>query len=181
VDSDGTVAVCESHPVGKTHSSGVAILDSAGASKRYFSTGQYFVEHLAFAPDHSLWNFGWERAPGGGEVRADYMMLRKYSVDGRQLGAYFPRSLYPRGLPPAGSTVGTFRLLMAKDRIGLMAVSGKRSENPEWVECLYHCAIIPEIKALTDAKRTPARSSGSILPPQRASKNTEPMRFSPSF
>jgi hypothetical protein len=60
--------------------------------------------------------------------------VRKYQPDGKEAGAYLPRSLFPPGLEPASQGFQWNSITVAHDRIGLWAVSGTRGTETEWVE-----------------------------------------------
>jgi hypothetical protein len=151
IDTDGTLGVAvgyasapNSNP-GKPpiYSGGIAFFDRSGSQIRFVDTGRYSPSNLCFAPDHSLWSFGWQRdAQKSGEDRTDYLMLRKYSQEGSQLGAYVSRSLFPAGLPPGGSTLGFWRMRFANDRIGILAYSGKSGPASEWMELDFEGHLI---------------------------------------
>ena len=63
------------------------------------------------------------------------MTVRKYGPDGKEAGAYLPRSLFPAGLEP-GMTgwQRSSSIVVAHDRVGLRAFSGDRGDKTEWVE-----------------------------------------------
>lgn len=133
VDSNGTVAVSYEDSTGEH--TGIDLLDRAGKRLASWSTGMYIPRQLAFAGDHSVWSFGRERDPSRpGYSASEYMTVRHYSADGRRLGAYLPRSLFPKGLPPACLSWQEQALYVTGDRVGLLACSGETSANPEWVE-----------------------------------------------
>ena len=137
VDSDGTVAVGVSYAGAlQGYEGGIAILDRSGKELRFVETDRYLPSHVCFDAKHALWTFGWQRDMGiGAEDSRDYFLFRKYSVDGKQLGAYALRSLFPRpGLEPGYSSGGLWRLRISDDRIGAIAYSGRTSEIPEWIE-----------------------------------------------
>lgn len=133
VDSDGTIAVAW----GSIKAGGIDFLDSSAALTKTVQTGRYLAAHLAFAADHSLWTFGWQRDAADPERadRQDYLMVRKYLPGGKEAGAYLPRSLFPPGLEPGGASwQASSTISVAGDRVGLWAMSGKDSEHMEWVE-----------------------------------------------
>jgi len=138
VDSDGTVAVGVAYsgaPHG--HGGGIAMLDRSGKEIRFVETDRYMPAHVCFDAKHALWTFGWQRDIGRNdrEDSTDYFLFRKFSVDGKQLGAYALRSLFPKpGLEPGGPSGGLWRLRISDDRIGAIAYSGETSGNPEWIE-----------------------------------------------
>jgi len=135
VDSDGTVAVGVAYS-GAAHGfvGGIAMLDRSGKELRFVETDRYLPSHVCFDAKHALWTFG-AIVQNRTEDFQDYFLFRKYSVDGRQLGAYALRSLFPRpGLEPGGASGGLWRLRISDDRIGAIAYSGRTSEIPEWIE-----------------------------------------------
>jgi len=138
VDSDGTVAVGVAYS-GAPHGrgGGIAMLDRSGKEIRFVETDRYMPAHVCFDAKHALWTFGWQRdiARNGAEDSQDYFLFRKYSVDGKQLGAYALRSLFPKpGLEPGAPSGGLWRLRISDDRIGAIAYSGQTSGSPEWIE-----------------------------------------------
>jgi len=137
VDSDGTIAISRTYGGGNSGSSVIDFLDSTGRLLKSISTGVYAPAQITFAPDHSVWAFGWEwnAAKSGFELApTDYLMVRQYSHDGKQVGAWLPRSLFPKGLEPATESWQSHRITVTKDRIGLMAVSGATGTEQEGVE-----------------------------------------------
>ncbi len=138
VDSDGTVAVGVAYP-GAPHGyiGGIAMLDRSGKELRFVETDRYLPSHVCFDAKHALWTFGWQRdmVQNSTADSQDYFLFRKYSVDGKQLGAYALRSLFPSpGLEPGHLSGGLWRLRSSDDRIGAIAYSGRTSEIPEWIE-----------------------------------------------
>lgn len=114
-----------------------AVVDPAGKQTRFVDTGKYRPVHVCFDQDHSLWTFGEQRdSSGDREERGDYMMFRRYSVDGKEAGRYGPRSILPlRGLTPGGASFGAWRLRVADDRVGALAESGNSGlANQVWIE-----------------------------------------------
>ena len=133
VDSNGTVAVSW-YDVTSGHA-GIDLLDAGGKPLGSFDTGVYLPHSIAFADDHTIWSFGWQRDPGRPRYPvSDYRALRHYSSDGRELAAWLPRSLFPKGLEPACLSWQEQGIQVTRDRIGLLACSGQTSSNPEWVE-----------------------------------------------
>lgn len=139
VDSDGTMAVgYTSKGLG-----GMDLLDTRGNKLGSFSTGQYLPSHIAFRDDHSVLTFGWEMHSQDPTLNtADYRSVRHYTRSGVQIGAYLPRSLFPRGLEPACDNWQTQGVYVANDRIGVLACSGMTSANPEWVELDFEGNLI---------------------------------------
>ncbi len=136
-DSDGSIAVGLAFPGPQGFSGGVAYFDPSGKQRQFIDTGKYRPAHVSFDRDHSLWTFGELRdSSGDREEPSDYMMFRKYSVDGRETGRYGPRSFLPlRGLTPGGASIGAWRLRVADDRVGALAESGNSGlANQVWIE-----------------------------------------------
>jgi len=131
VDSDQTLAVGWQGPPRM----GIDILDLSGTFVRRIDTGRFVPAHLSFGPDHCLWVLGWQRDETGKSYdRADYPILRKYSMDGAQTGAYLLKSLFAEGLPPGTSEWQERRITVTADRVGVEVVSGNIGNQREWVE-----------------------------------------------
>ena len=103
---------------------------------RFIDTTRFLPDAACFGPDHSIWMIGTQYTQLQSEdssdhvERADFHLIRKYSLDGVQLGSFLPRSLFPAGLPPGAA--GWMRA--SNDRIGIMTYPGMVANNPEWVE-----------------------------------------------
>jgi hypothetical protein len=137
VDSDGSIAAGCAYPGPQSFSGGIAYFDPSGKQTRFVDTGKYMPAHVCFDRNHSLWTFGWQRdSSGDREEHSDYMMFRKYSVDGEEAGRYGLRSIMPKtGLTPGAQSLGLWRLRVADDRVGALADSGQTSsENRVWIE-----------------------------------------------
>jgi len=135
IDTDGTVAVGWGDWDPKK-GRGLDFRDSSGSVTRTINTGAYLPHHLAFAEDHSLWSFGCEvdTTSAHGISKQEYKTVRKYERDGKEAGAYLPRSLFPPGLEPASQGFQWNSITVARDRVGLWAISGTRGTQTEWVE-----------------------------------------------
>jgi len=132
IDSDGTIAVAWGTRWGP---SGIEIRDGSGTLLRTIDMGLFMPGSVAFDADHSLWSFGWQRAAKGSQVHArDFGMLRHYSADGKEMAAFLPRSLFPKGMEPGGAQVQEQRVHVMHDHIGLVAFSGETGNKQEWVE-----------------------------------------------
>ena len=70
IDADGTIAVGWGTR-GTLH--GIEIHNESGKLIRAIDTGLFVPNNLAFAPDHSLWAFGWQRDP---KTRQDSIVVR---------------------------------------------------------------------------------------------------------
>lgn len=135
IDTDGTIAVAWGAWDPKK-GRGIDFRDTSGSVTRTINTGLYLPHHLAFAEDHSLWSFGCEvdATSAHGVPKQEYNTVRKYQPDGKETGAYLPRSLFPPGLEPASQGFQWNSITVAHDRVGLWAVSGTRGTETEWVE-----------------------------------------------
>jgi hypothetical protein len=136
VDTDGTVAVAWGRWASQK-AGGIDFRDSSGTLTRTIQTGRYLAAHISFAEDHSLWSFGHQldAADPAGPDRQGYMTVRKYLPNGKEAGAYLPRSLFPPGLEPAdASWQSSSSITVTHDRVGLWAYSGENSGQTEWVE-----------------------------------------------
>lgn len=124
IDEDGTLAAAVravSVP-GRVRGGGIALFDRAGRQIRFFDTGEYLPTQVAFGPDHSIWTIGWLGGETTASLRADYPILRKYARDGRQLGAFLPRALFPHpeylGREPLiMPMLGLWELRVANERV----------------------------------------------------------------
>lgn len=136
IDMDGRLAVAVSYSGMHGLSGGIAFLDPSGRQTGFAETGRYLPAHICFAEDHSIWSLGWQRdlMRQDSEDREAYPIFRKYSREGKELGSYISRSLFPPGLAPGTDSIGLWRIRAAKDRIGAIAYSGRTSGNTEWIE-----------------------------------------------
>jgi hypothetical protein len=135
IDTDGTIAVAWGAWDPKK-GRGIDFRDSSGSVTRTINTGLYLPHHLAFAEDHSLWSFGCEvdATIAHGVPKQEYKTVRKYQPDGKEVGAYLLRSLFPPGLEPASQGFQWNSITVARDRVGLYAVLGTLGTEAEWVE-----------------------------------------------
>jgi hypothetical protein len=135
VDTDGIVAMAWGR--WSTKGGGIDFHDSSGTLTRTIQTGRYLPSHIAFAEDHSLWSFGCQldAANPAQPDRQDYLTVRKYLPNGKEAGAYLPRSLFPPGQEPGDvSWQRSSSITVAHDRVGLWAYSGESGDQTEWVE-----------------------------------------------
>jgi len=140
IDSDGTIAIAWATRWGP---SGIEIRDGSGTLLRTLDTGLFMPGSVAFGADHSLWSFGWQRAAKGSQVHArDFGMLRRYSAAGKEMAAFLPRSLFPKGLEPGGPQAQEQRIHVMPDHIGLVAFSGDTGGKQEWVEVDFNGNVL---------------------------------------
>jgi hypothetical protein len=114
-------------------SGGIVYFDQSGKQTRFIDTGKYMPAHICFDGNQWLWTFGWQRDSENddNEERRDYMIFRKYSPEGKEMGRYMSRTLFPSG-PPGTAAMGAWKLRAANDRIGALGYSG---DHPEvWIE-----------------------------------------------
>jgi hypothetical protein len=143
VDRDGTVAVSWISGGSGGRRSGIDFLDLTGRVRGSIDTGLYVPGHLVYGDDSTLWSFGWQlRAASGDADGQDYMTLRRFSHHGEQIGAWLPRSHFPKGLPPGGVSWQVIRITAVKERIGLLAYSGTTGSQQEWLELDLHGNLI---------------------------------------
>jgi hypothetical protein len=124
VDEDGMLAAAVravSAP-GRARGGGIALFDRTGRQIGFFDTGEYLPTQVAFGPDHSIWTLGWLGGETTASLTADYRVLRKYAQDGRQLGAFLPRALFPHpeylGREPLiMPMLGLWELRVANERV----------------------------------------------------------------
>jgi hypothetical protein len=132
IDSDGTIAAGWGTRGTKN---GIEFHDVSGPLIRVINTGLFVTANVAFAADHSLWVFGSQRDAERPQYPAkDYLMLRHYSSDGKEIGSYLPRSLFPPGLNPGSAQSQERRIFVTADFIGVVAFSGNVGSQQEWVE-----------------------------------------------
>lgn len=142
-DTDGTVAGAVEYSrdgTGRTIGGGIAVFDRSGRQVKFFDTGAYLPTQVCFGPDHSIWTLGWLGVGATGKNQ-DYFILRKYSQDGRELGAFLPRSTFDSEWDPVGPMVGMWQLRISSGRIGALfyesnVVKMGQGPNPaeQWVE-----------------------------------------------
>jgi hypothetical protein len=130
VDTDGSLAIAWAD----LPDAGIDLRDAMGNLIRTIDTGSYIASHLSFDANHAVWSLGWQHTPDQREDSQDYMIVRKYSPEGKETGAYLPRSLFPPGLAPGMQEWQTRRIFANSDRVGVEAVSGKVGNQREWVE-----------------------------------------------
>jgi hypothetical protein len=161
IDSDGTIAVAWGTRWGP---SGIEIRDGSGTLLRTIDMGVFLPGSVAFDTDHSLWSFGWQRVAKGSQVHArDFSMLRHYSAAGKEMAAFLPRSLFPKGLEPGHAQRQQQRIHVMPDHIGLVAFSGETTNEQEWVEVDLNGNVLGRwrIAGLQFARVTPT-SDGNV-------------------
>src|SRR5579863_3652260 len=141
-DTDGTiVGAVEYFGDGGNRSSGggIALFDRSGKQTRFFDTGRYLPTQVCFAPDHTIWSLGW-RGDKASHETDDYFVLRNYSKDGQEIGAFLPRSSFEPEPDPIGPMIGLWELRIINDRIGAVfyassTLGPSRKPRPmQWIE-----------------------------------------------
>ncbi len=141
-DTDGTtVAAVEYSRDGtsRTMGGGIALFDRSGKQTRFFDTGRYWPTQVGFAPDHTIWTLGW-RGDKASRETDDYFILRNYSQDGQEIGAFLPRSSFEPEPDPIGPMIGMWELRITNDRIGAVFYASStlepcQSRRPmQWIE-----------------------------------------------
>lgn len=134
-DSDGTVAISWAYGLENGGTAEIDFFDANGTLTSSIPTGTFVPSHITFDGSHNTWSFGVDSAVEWVPKRSgDYMTVHKYSRDGKQLGAWLPRSSFPAGLPPAEQTWQSRCITVIGDRVGLLAYAGKVGSLQQWVE-----------------------------------------------
>lgn len=127
VDTDRTAVVA----VHDSERGGLSIFGPTGAPVGFIDTDRFQPAYVAFAPDHSIWTTGGYE-PHSRDDQPDYFMLRHFSRDGKELGAFLLRSAF--GSEAVSRAIGRSDLRIANNRIGaLLSYLGHRDEAL-WVE-----------------------------------------------
>jgi len=139
VDSRGMVAVGFAYWTKEGRAGGIRLLNAQGGEARFIETKWYVPRALCFDEKGDLWSLGWLRDPYNPEfpVKADHAIVRKFSPEGKELGQYVPRSLWPGSKSSPGSagvTVNYWTMAAASDRIGALVHGNHADNDAEWVE-----------------------------------------------
>jgi hypothetical protein len=135
VDTDGSVVVAVTALGGPSRFVlGILRLDRTGRQTDFINTRRYYPASIAIAPDHSLWTLGWQMTVDNPPYadRQDYMIVRHFSADGKEVKACLPRSSFPAGLEPGAAGPGN--IAVTSDRVGVVAYSGDTGSHGEWIE-----------------------------------------------
>ena len=137
IDTDGAVVAAVGY-AGAPHGygGGLAFVDPAGKQMRFVETDRYMPANICFAPDHTIWSFGWQRDLVRNELQdsEDHFVFRRYSRNGAETGQFVPRSSFPPGLSPGSGRGGLWKIRAASDRIGALAFPNSQGRQPEWIE-----------------------------------------------
>lgn len=141
-DTDGTtVGAVEYSRDGTsgTIGGGIALFDRSGKQTGFFDTGQYLPTQVCFAPNHTVWTIGWRGGRASRETD-DYFVLRNFSQDGQEIGAFLPRSSFDPEPDPVGPMVGVWQLRAINDRVGAVfyrssiVPEGQTPRQMQWIE-----------------------------------------------
>jgi len=107
-DTGGSAAVAASAQGSSGFILGILRLDRTGRQTGFIDTGRYCPASIAIASDPSIWTLGWQIAADRPPYpdRQDYMIVRRYSTDGREDKGFLPRSSFPAGLEPGSAGPG---------------------------------------------------------------------------
>jgi hypothetical protein len=119
----------------KGRGSGIRVLSSDGRELRFIDTHPYLPTSLCFDPRDNLWSLGWQRGAGGeSEEQGDYAIVRRFSDEGKQTGAYVPRSLWRNQKASPGTLSRNYwSMQAAADRIGGLVYENHAGHDPEWL------------------------------------------------
>jgi hypothetical protein len=131
VDTDGTAGAAVNSSI--AGGSAILVFDRQGSQTQRINTGGLLPSFICFAADHSIWVTG-RQAQRRAADTAQFFILHHYSRNGRELGAFLPRSTFPGDEEPATDIVGISGLRCNGDRIGAtLSMNGYRTKAL-WVE-----------------------------------------------
>ena len=133
VDTDGKVAVVFRAPYG------FAVLDSGGKQIHTVLTAPYQPSQICFAPDHAIWLEGHQ---GLGDT--EYMVFRKYSSDGKELGRFVSNSKFAAKVP-AVVTIGGRAIWASANGIVALVLEDQPQPKPplmRWVELDFEGNVV---------------------------------------
>jgi hypothetical protein len=87
----------------------------------------FAAQHIAFAPDGTLWALGREY-DANLDDRAEYNLLRHFGRDGVLIGGALPRSAVARGPSPISPSTDSI-LVAGADRLGVLSIATR-----QWLE-----------------------------------------------
>ena len=144
VDSAGSIAVGFAYWTRQGRASGVRILGPEGRELRFIDTSPYVPTNLCFDRNDQLWSIGRPSdAFGGISDPVDYEVVRKFSPDGKEVGRYLPRSMWPnKKAQPGRIGRGYWHMYAAEDRIGAIFHANHADNPAEWIEWDFHGNIL---------------------------------------
>jgi hypothetical protein len=113
----------------------ISVFDRTGSPISVIDTGKYLPSFVYFALDHSIWATGRVQRQSLTD-KPEYFILRHFSRDGKELGAFLPRSAFEDydQADPVEAVVGLPGLHIANNRIGVLLNYGGNGEKALWVE-----------------------------------------------
>jgi hypothetical protein len=139
VDSDGVSARASTNWRDSVEEGKIDLLDPAGKAVRTINTGTYCAQHMAFAPDHTLWTLGYDsthadQLPSSPFVD-DFNVVHHYARTGEELNQFLPWSQIAgdyNALTSLQLCLGGKSLFVNADRIGFY--SQLKNGHGTWVE-----------------------------------------------
>jgi hypothetical protein len=138
IDSDGVAA--GAYQARDAWVGRIDIFDPNGKLTRTIKTGSYVPQHVAFAPDHTIWAAGYQAENDG---REDFNVLHHYARTGEELGQLLQWSQIAgdeNSYTAVQPLLGGKRLYTGKDRIGLQVNSDFGHDT--WIEVSYSGALL---------------------------------------
>ncbi len=164
VDANGEIAISwQDLKANKT--CGFDLLNPSGELVRSVQTGLFEPNHIAFAPDGSLWIFGIEFTPKAKAIKplTNYDSLRHFGVDGKLLGTFLPRSQFVAGLEPANSIWQDSHIFIGEDRIGILAANGTTARMQEWMDVGFDGEVLGTYPLPHDLNRAAMVADGRVI------------------
>ena len=132
-DTDGTVAVVFGNP------GGFAVLDPSGKQIHTVLTAPYAPSQICFAPDHTIWLEGQE-----GLGSTEYMIFRKYSPDGHELGRFVSSAKFAAKVS-AVHTIGGRAIWASVNGIVALVLEDQPQPHPplmQWVQLDFEGNVV---------------------------------------
>lgn len=136
-DGKGMIAVGIAHASSGAEANVIRLMTAQGRETRLIKVAWFVPTRLCFDARGDLWAMGWERDADDREIASgvDYATVRKFSAEGKELGRYLPRSLWPgKVTSPASAAIGYWWMAAAKESVGALAYPNHADHAPEWVE-----------------------------------------------
>ncbi len=158
VDTNRTAAAAVDHGGSRGE---ISIFDQNGLQVRLIDTGPFLPSFVCFAPDHSIWSTG-TLARQSLTEKPEFFILRHFSFDGKELGAFLPRSSFKNDGEPAAAIIGTSGLRVANNRIGALLSYGGNGSKALWVEADLNGKEIGRWRVDIDGQPAAFTASGAI-------------------
>jgi hypothetical protein len=138
IDSDGVAA--GAYQARDAWVGRIDIFNPTGKLTRTINTGSYVPQHVAFAPDHTIWAAGYQAENDG---REDFNVLHHYARTGKELGQLLQWSQIAgdeNSYTALQPIIGGRWLYTGNDRIGLQVESD--FGHSTWIEVSYSGALL---------------------------------------